>query len=111
MSENATVTLQWPNDAEFVDYQMDQRFPGEGVYEVPAKWEGHYRRRGWEDPPEDHDGDTEQPTSAVNRNMDGPSRDAMEGASSPDEVDTDTAADDSDGDDADDGEDGGGSGN
>lgn len=103
MSEN-TIPLQWPRNTEFVDYQTDQRFPGQGVYEIPAQWEALYRRRGWTDPPEDHEGDSEQPTSAINRNLDGPARDELEGA--------DAASDDGDenadgGDDADEG----GSGN
>lgn len=104
MAENTdTVSLYWPRPTDFVDYQTDQRFSGEGVYEVPAKWEGHYRRRGWEDPPEEHEGETEQPTSAINRNMDGPTRDAMEGASSPDEAETSDSGENAD--------DGGDSGN
>lgn len=102
MAGTNTVSLYWPRPTEFVDYQTDQRFPGEGVYEIPAEWEGLYRQRGWEDPPEDHDGETEQPTSAINRNLDTPSRDQLEGASSPDEVEAEGGenADDS-------GEDGG----
>lgn len=80
-----TVTLQWPRETDFVDYQTDQRYEGSGVYEVPAKWEALYRRRGWEDPPEDHDGDADTPTAAINRNLEGPSRDELEGAS-PDEA-------------------------
>ena len=93
MSGTSTVTLQWPNDAEFVDYQSDTRYAGPGVYEVPAELERFYRTRGWEDPPEDHDGETEQPSSAINTNQSGPTRDELVG--------------DADGE----GDDGGGSGN
>lgn len=96
MAGNDTVTLRWPRPTTFVDYQTDQRFPGEGVYEVPAKWEGHYRRRGWVDPPEDHDGTGDEPAAAISRNMDGPSRADMEGASSPDGSDGENTDDTSD---------------
>ena len=93
MTNSATVTLQWPQETEFVDYQSDTRYAGPGVYEVPAGLERFYRTRGWEDPPEDHDGETEQPSSAINTNQSGPTRDELVGE------------------DADDGDDGGGSGN
>lgn len=98
-----TVPLYWGRDSEFVDYETDQAFPGEGVYQVPSKWEGHYRSRGWEDPPEDHEGEPETPKSAINRNLDGPSRDEMEGASTPDGANAGGENADADGD--------GGSGN
>lgn len=81
MTGDDTVTLQWPRETTFVDYQTDQRFPGEGVYEIPAKWEAQYRRRGWVDPPEDSEAEAKQPTSASDTNLDGPSRDMLEGAS------------------------------
>jgi len=94
MSGNTnTVTLQWPRETEFVDYQTDQRFSGPGVYEIPAKWEALYRRRGWVDPPEDHDGETEQPSSAINRNLDGPARDELEGADPSEAADGDAEGD------------------
>lgn len=101
-----TISLQWPRESEFVDYQTDQRFPGPGVYEIPAQWEALYRRRGWEDPPEDHDDDPDTPVSAINRNLDGPARDELEGAA-PDTADDGGDENTDDGDDADEG----GSGN
>jgi hypothetical protein len=108
MSGKSTVTLQWPNDAEFVDYQSDTRYSGPGVYEVPAELERFYRTRGWEDPPEDHDGETEQPSSAINTNQSGPTRDELVGeADGEGDPDADANADAADGE----SDDGGGSGN
>lgn len=91
-----TVELYWPRESAFVDHQSDLRCNGEGVYEVPARWEAHYRRRGWEDPPEDEDAEAEQPESANNPNLTGPTRDELEGAD-PDEVDDAVEAAEDDG--------------
>lgn len=112
-----TVELYWPRESAFMDNQADLRFNGSGVYEVPARLEAFYRTRGWEDPPEDHEGDADTPDSAQNRNLDGPTRDQLEGADPAevmDDTDDEDDAENAEGDSSsseDDGEDGGDSGN
>jgi hypothetical protein len=71
------VELYWPRDTTFMDNRADLRFTGSGVYEVPDRLEEFYRSRGWEDPPEDHDEDAEEPDSANTPNLSGPTRDEL----------------------------------
>lgn len=74
-----TVALYWPRDTRFRDFEADLEFIGEGVYQVPARLEAFYRTRGWEDPPEDHDDEPEEPRTATNPNQEGPTREELEG--------------------------------
>lgn len=91
-----TVTLHWPRASTFRDSYTGNEYRGEGTYEVPAAHEAHYRRRGWEDPPADHDGDGDDPDDAENPRLDGPTRDELEGADPSEVADDESGGDESD---------------
>lgn len=73
--------LYYPREATFMDSQADVRVEGSGVYDVPDELEAFYRSRGWEDVPEDFDGDAEQVGRVQSRNATGPTRDELVGDS------------------------------
>lgn len=122
-----TVPLRWPRDTRFRDVTANFEVVGEGVYAVPEHLADWYRHRGWEEPPEDFDGEVQDPGYAQNPHQEGPTRsDVVEDeeqrtpsepedeADSESEDDEDVDAEDADTEDEDDAEnegDGGDTGN
>lgn len=74
--------LHWPRDTTFVDFQADLKFAGSGTYEVPDELVDYYKSRGWEDPPEDHEGEAAEADTASDPHHDGPKRPDVEGGDS-----------------------------
>jgi len=52
-------TLHWPRRSQFRDPQRDLRFSGPGTFEVPEEAADEYRSRGWQDPPEEAQDESE----------------------------------------------------
>lgn len=72
-----TVALHWPRETTWSDRSEDLAAEGSGVYAVPERLEDYYRFRGWEDPPDDFEGEPQDMGAPEHPGDTDPTRDEL----------------------------------